>query len=521
MTDSKQFNIHVTNLKKAQLPNTISIEIGQQIEAKKEAFTQERALYKKGVKLYREGKAEEADIIFAEVLAKHPEHSEALHLQGVIALQCGRYDESIALLKKAIDVKPNYVEAYNNLGAALMNAKRYDESLACYQRALDINPQFAPAFTGIGCVLSRLGEYELALQNCNDSIKINPNIAETYCNRGVVYCNLNLHEAAVADFKKSILLNSNYADAYFNLSVAYLRLGHFDEGLPLFEWRWKVKALIAKQRKYDALLWLGDASLQGKTILLWSEQGLGDSIQFCRYATILADLGAKVILETPAPLITMMIGLKGVHQLSTVDAPAAQIDYHCPLMSLPLAFKLQLDTIPAKLPYLYSPKQKQLDWLDKLGKKTKPRLGIVWSGNPNHGNDINRSLSLSIFYQIFTDKVQLISLQKEFRPQDQTFVDQHPDILHFENEMNDFSDTAALCMAMDLVVCVDTSVAHLAAALGRPVWMLLPFFADWRWLLAREDTPWYPNIKLYRQPKLNDWDSVLERVKKDVLRIAF
>ena len=261
-------------------------------------------------------------------------------------------------------------------------------------------------------------------------------------------------------------------------------------------------------------MWLGSQSLQDKTILLHAEQGLGDTIQFCRYASLVAKLGAKVILEVQRPLLGLLKNLDGVSQIIARGDALPEFDYQSPLLSLPLAFKTQLHTIPSALRYLAGDSEKVLAWQARLGEKTKPRVGLVWSGNLEHKNDHNRSLSLSQVLPYLPSSCQYICLQKELRNADQAILAQHPHIQFFGDALEDFTDTAALCDLMDVVISVDTSVAHLAAALGKPTWVLLPFSPDWRWLLDRKDSPWYPSAKLYRQERIGDWNGVLSRVRE-------
>ena len=298
-------------------------------------------------------------------------------------------------------------------------------------------------------------------------------------------------------------------------SIILMLNGDFTNGLPLYELRWKTKELKMKSRNFSKPLWLGEESLTGKTILLHSEQGFGDTIQFCRYAKMVRNLGAKVILEVPLPLVDLLRSLDGVDELIPKDSELSDFDFHCPLLSLPLAFKTELSSIPNAPHYIYSNQVKRKYWLNKLGAPSKKRIGIVWSGSLGHSNDRNRSLRLEEIKQYLPNGFEYISLQKEIREADQSTLI-NSGIGHFGPELQDFSDTAAICDLMDLVISVDTSVAHLAAALGKPTWILLPFNPDWRWLLDREDSPWYPTVRLFRQSSTQQWSSVLKRVAQNL-----
>jgi len=274
-----------------------------------------------------------------------------------------------------------------------------------------------------------------------------------------------------------------------------------------------------QQRKFTQLQWLGRESIAAKTILLHSEQGLGDTIQFCRYAKQVAALGASVILEVQQPLLGLLRSLDGVTTLLQKGSVLPPFDLHCPLMSLPLAMQARIDNIPSAQGYLKADAAKVAEWQTRLGAKTRPRIGLVWSGNHLHKNDQNRSIPLTEFAQLLSDDFEFVCLQKDVKPADQETMAAHPEIRRFGAELNDFSDTAALCELLDLVISVDTSVAHLAGALGRPVWILLPFNPDWRWMLEREDTPWYASARLYRGDRLAGWSDIVTKVRVDLKQV--
>jgi hypothetical protein len=295
-------------------------------------------------------------------------------------------------------------------------------------------------------------------------------------------------------------------------------MGDFDRGWKEYEWRWKSVQLANSQRNFAQPLWLGKESLTGKTILLHSEQGLGDTLQFCRYIKLVSELGARVILEVYKPLSALLTRLDGVAQLVETGGPLPAVEFHCPLLSLPLAFKTGLNTIPARVSYIASNPGKVTEWRARLGKRTKPRIGLVWSGRTEHINDRNRSIPLSDLLKSLPNAYQYISLQKEIGQKDKETLGSRADILHFGEQLADFTDTAALCELMDVVISVDTSVAHLAGAMGKAVWILLPFCPDWRWLLDRADSPWYPTATLFRQDVMGDWGGVLRKVQAELLQ---
>jgi len=304
----------------------------------------------------------------------------------------------------------------------------------------------------------------------------------------------------------------DYADAHYNEALCRLVLGDFDRGWEMQEWRWKTEQLRDSKHSFTQALWLGHENISGKTILLHAEQGFGDTIQFCRYVPLLAARGARVILEVQEPLRELMTGLVGATQVVCRGDPLPDFDVYCPLLSLPLAFGTRLETIPSAVPYLCASSQRMMDWDTRLGPKRRPRIGLAWSGLPTHKNDHNRSIRLGALLSLLDIDATFVSLQKGVRPADATILKERSDLLHFGSEIRDFSDTAALISNLDLVISVDTSVVHLAGALAKPVWAMLPFTPDWRWLLDRDDSPWYPTVRLFRQDDTRAWDKVIARV---------
>lgn len=468
---------------------------------------------------------------------------------ALIGLQ--QFDAALAGCDKAIALKPDYAEAHTNRGAALYGLRRFEAAVASYDRAIAINPAYAKAHTNRGVAVQELGQLQAALASHDRAIAIDPDYADAYSNRGITlhalarltdavasydkaiaiqpnfvaaYYNRGLafHElrqpsAALASFDQAIAIDAGSAQAHFNKSLTLLLEGDFQQGLRLYEWRWKTEKSKPRVRNFEQALWLGEEPLVGKTILLHSEQGFGDTIQFCRYATRVASLGARVILEVPEPLLGVLGGLGANIELAVKGKPLPAFDYHCPLLSLPLAFKTDATSIPASHSYLRGDSAKLAEWEQRLGAKTKPRVGLVWSGNADHVNDHNRSIALSALLAALPDTLEYVSLQKEVRAADRQALESNGHIRHFGDALKDFGDTAALCEWMDLVISVDTSVAHLSGALGRPTWVLLPYVPDWRWLLDRDDSPWYPSVTLYRQNDDRDWANVLDAVKADLV----
>jgi tetratricopeptide (TPR) repeat protein len=337
-------------------------------------------------------------------------------------------------------------------------------------------------------------------------------------NRGNVFNELNRTEEALADYGRAIARKPDHAEAHCNLAVALLLAGDLDRGWVEYEWRRRRPGARLERGSISAPpLWLGDAPIDGKIILLRAEQGFGDTLQFCRYVESVADLNASVILEAQAPLVALLSSLEGASRVIARGSEPPPCDYQCPLLSLPLAFRTHLNTIPSRVKYLEADPDTVRRWQARLGAKLQPRVGLVWSGSTVHRNN-NRPIALAALIAALPKQFQYVSLQKECRAADLEVLREHPEILSFAAELTDFSETAALSECMDLVISIDTSVAHLAAALGKPTWILLAFNPDWRWLLGRDDSPWYPSARLYRQAGIDEWGPVLARVCADLVR---
>jgi len=473
-----------------------------------------------GVIAAQRGRHSEAKEYLNDSLKALPRNPLALANLGNVFLGLKDYENALNTYDQSIKIDPKYEEAWSNKGNVLYELKRYDEALAHHDKALSLRPDYAEAWSNKGNVLYELKRYDEALAHQDKALSLRPDYAEAWYNKGVILYEQKNIDLAIVQYDKALSLRPNYYDATWNKSLAKLLQGDFDDGLSLYESRWLSEKALggSSKRWFGKPVWLGQDSLQGKAILLYGEQGLGDFIQFCRYTKLVAELGARVILEVPETLATLLEGLDGVSQLIIKGQELPPYDYHCPILSLPLALKTNLSNIPSGDRYLNldSSSNKVIEWEKRVGSKTKPRIGLVWSGNAEHTNDHNRSLLLSNIIPYLPDYFEYISLQKEIREVDKLTLISNPRILSFANDLHDFSDTAALIHCLDLVISVDTSVAHLSGALGKESWVLLPFVPDWRWLLDRDDSPWYASTKLYRQPAAGDWNSVLNEVKLDL-----
>ena len=473
----------------------------------------------RGVALQALARWDEALACYARVLSSRPEQADVWNNQGIVFNASGRYAEALACYKCALFLQPRYAQAHYNRGNSLKSLEQWSDALEAYDRALAIEPNHAMAWNNRGVTLKALGRWSEALTSFERAIAAKSDYAEAYLNRGNTLQgepagSPGALASSMASFEAAIRINPEYADAHLNLALCRLLTGDFKGGWPGYEWRWQQDP--AGLRDFKQPLWQGDTPLHGKTILLHSEQGFGDTLQFCRYAAAVAALGARVILEVPPALMTLLHDLPGLASLVARGMALPDFDYHCPLLSLPLAFKTDLTNLPAPPAYLRADGEKVRAWEERLGTAQTPRIGLAWSGNSAHKNDRNRSLPLAELLAHLPTGLQYVSLQKEVRDADAALLQARPDILHFGELLEDFSDTAALCQCVDVIVSVDTSVAHLAGALGRPVWILLPSPPDWRWLLARTDSPWYPSATLYRQDHCGEWTAVLKRLGSEL-----
>jgi tetratricopeptide (TPR) repeat protein len=453
--------------------------------------------------------------------ATTPDQFDALHARGLNELQQGNYEAGANLISAALRANPASVEAWANLGLALGALERHDEAVASFDQALAIKPDFAEVLCSRAVALGRLGRHDQALAGFERALAVRPDWADALSNRGVALVNLNRQAEAIAAFQRATAIEPDHPDANCNESLAWLRLGDFRRGWAKYETRWASRDLASQRRDFARPLWLGDETLQGKTILLHAEQGLGDTVQFVRYAPLVAGLGAQVVLEAQPALVALLSGIGGISRIVGKGEPLPEFDVHCPLLSLPLALKTDLDSIPAAVPYLAAPDVRAATWRDRLGPRLSPRVGIAWAGSRTNRNDYNRSIALGpLASSLQIPGVELVSIQKDVSEADRELLRANPHIRHVGDELEDFGDTAAVMSQLDLVISVDTSVAHLAGAMALPLWLLVPFAPDFRWMLDREDSPWYPTARLFRQRQIGDWDGVLARIRNALVAWA-
>jgi tetratricopeptide (TPR) repeat protein len=470
------------------------------------------AFFNRGGVLGALGRWADALADFDRAVALRPDHSAPYWNNRGLALgELTRWAEAADSFIKALALDPAYGDAAANLSVAQRRLGQFDAALESADRALATRQDHPEALTTRGLALAALGRFEAALESHEQALALRPDYLQALNNAGVALDALDRTDEALARFDAALALNPGFAEAEFNSALALLRAGRWLEGWRRHEARWRRKGEPGPTYA-DACLWLGDQALSGRTILLHAEQGLGDTLQFCRYAPAVKALGARVILEVQPQLKSLLGDLAGVDRVIGIGEPVPPFDRHTPLLSLPLA----LAHPPPSTPYLIADPSRTAVWRARLSPPVGPRIGLVWAGSSAHGNDRNRSLPAKAFAHLIVAacnmSAQLISLQKDASAADLAWLEQTPDLVRVEDQLTDFADTAALISTCDLVISVDTSVAHLAGALGRPLWLLLAKPCDWRWMSNRDDTPWYPSARLFRQAAPGDWAEVLDRV---------
>ncbi|MBR0799098.1 glycosyltransferase family protein [Bradyrhizobium jicamae] len=472
------------------------------------------ALHMLGMLHFQRHRLAEALRCLAAALKANPGSPDAMSNLGLALHTAGHYDQAIASYRNALQLAPDHPEFLYNLGNTYLELGRFTDAVSSYQAALARKPDHAGALVNRGNALLRLNEPLEALSSYDAAQAVMPRHPQILTNRGHTLRRLDQPAKALADLEAALAAAPDFAEAHFEAAMAHLTLGDFDAGWKAYEWRWKTRTFARQRRSFPAPLWLGDAPVAGKTMLLHAEQGFGDTIQFIRYAPLLANLGASVICEVQAELQPLLSHLDGISVIAAGETLPV-FDLHCPLLSLPLAFKTEVGSIPASIPYLAAPAARRDHWQTRLPQGR--RAGFVWSGSSTHKNDANRSIPLARLARLFeTPALHCVSLQTELRGPDRDVLGDLPSLVHLGDEIGDFADTAAIISLLDVVISVDTAVAHLAGALGKPVMILLPHAADFRWMRDRADTPWYPTARLLRQPAFGDWDSVIDRLRDEL-----
>lgn len=502
-----------------------------------------------GTILLQQGELDEAITNYQRAISLSSDNGLIYNNLGNAFRAKGNHDGAVRCYQQAINRLPDSCDVYNNMGNVCIDKKEfrlaldyYEAALKCgsdnaltyynmanafkdlqdyeqaeknYQKALHVDPDFIEAYYNLGNVQRFMGKYDAAINNYEETLRRKQNYFEAYNNLGVAFKEKGDIKSAIASYQKAVMINPNIAETQWNLSLAYLLNGDFEEGWKRYEWRWQKGDYASYKRNFSQPQWEGE-DISGKVLYLHAEQGYGDAIQFVRYAGLIAQEGTRVILEAPKNLARLFLTVKGVDQIVTRSDDIPDFDFHCPLLSLPGVFGTIMETVPARVPYIYADPEIQKIWHEKLLKhEAKFKVGLIWSGNPEHKNDRNRSVAFDYLIPLFClQRIVFFSLQKGETAKEVTNLPEGLHIIDYADELNDFADTAGLIMNLDLIITVDTAAAHLAGALGKPVWTMLPYAPDWRWLLGREDSIWYPTVKLFRQPKPGDWASVVRCISE-------
>ena len=460
------------------------------------------------------GRFDEAIVCFQKALVKKPDYAEVHNNLGGIFRELDRLEDAIPCFEAAIRCQPRYVDAHANLGHALRDMKRPEDAMSAYMNTLELAPNHAEALSNLGAILLELGQTDQAFRLISQAISLKPDYARAHCNMGVVQMEVGQFDMAEQSLNRSIDLDPNDAETRFNLAFLNLVQGRYDTGWLLYEWRHRLKShrRYAPRFAYSQPVWRGEPPFSTGTLLIWGEQGLGDSIQFVRFIRGAVDMGWRVLLDVPPPLRRLFSGLEGAFVIDDAER-LPEFDAHCPMMSLPQRFGVTLEGIFGQ-PYLFPAESDVSQWSETLSTIPGLKVGLNWRGNPDHTRDRTRSLSAAEAAPLAgIPGVTLVSLQRDGTDAELSEFKKHGEIVSFGPDIGDFAKTAALLKTLDLVISIDSAACHLAGSVGVPVWTLLEFTADWRWLLKRDDTPWYGSMRLFRQDRPGDWSSVINAVK--------
>ena len=470
----------------------------------------------RGISLFKLDRARDALASFDRALELNPAYAECHNNRGIVLQELGILDAALAGFAKAIALKPDNARAHNNHGTVLADLRRPRDALVSYDKAIALDPAYAEAFYNRGMALHDLGRFEDALASFERAIAVRPDYADAHHNRGAVLQDLLSLEDAIRAYATAAALRPDRAESHANQAYCHLQLGRFEPGWRMHEWRKKLPQ-PSGNRSFPQPLWLGREDISNRTLFVHWEQGFGDTIQFCRYGKLLRAMGANVVMSVQEPLYRLLKQMSPeiaiVHQAEVPE----HFDYHCAMMSLPLALGTTLATIPAEPRYIFADAALRAGFEARLPAKTRPRIGLAWQGSATHKNDHYRSIDLDRLAPLLSADSDWISLQYGAAASGQDAA-WPAKLVSCADAWVDFADAAALIDCLDLVITVDTSVAHLAGAMGKPLFVLLPFNTDWRWLLQRDDSPWYPSARLFRQKPNEPWQNVIARVHQAVTK---
>lgn len=444
------------------------------------------------------------------------------HFNKAVTLQDkGLLDEALSLYKKAIEMNPYAAEAYFNIGVIYQEKGLSDKAALNYEIAIGLNKDFLEAHHNLGVVFKEKGIFHEAVPCFQRVLQLKPDHASALYNLGNTLVAEGRFKEAMIAYEKAIDIQPSYADAHWSMALMHLLFGNYEEGWRGYEYRWELKDVM-ERRVFSQAQWNG-SNMNNLRILLYTEQGFGDTLQFIRYAPLVAQKGGEVILECQKELMSLLKNVEGIQHIVLSGQPLPEFDLHCPLLSLPLMFGTTLETIPATIPYLKTDPGLVQQWKQKIiTDNSHLKIGLVWAGDPRYKFGQDRSCSLTTFASLAQfNNIIFYSLQKGDSANQLKNPPEGMTILDFTAEIRDFSDTAAIIENLDLIISVDTAVAHLAGALGKPIWSLLPFIPDWRWMLNREDSPWYPTMRLFRQPSRGDWASVINFINDELKKFFF
>lgn len=467
------------------------------------------------------GRHNEAVIAYRNAIAAKPDFAEAIGNLARCHDAMGNRKDSIDTWQRFIRLDPRNIDAYHALATALHTVGQEQQAVACWEKLLSLDPTFYRAHNDIGVVLGQRYFFEKAEKHFFESIRIAPEYAVAYYNLGVIYERQARYADAIHRYEQSIAIDPTAPDPQLNLSLLTLLMGDLPGGLKRYEWRWKLPRVVPLIKPFTQPEWRGE-DVAGKTVLIHAEQGMGDTIQFARYCKTVKARGARVLFMVQPPLMSLLKQVDGVDEVVSENdlASTPPFDVHIPTLSLPLVLGTTIDTVPADVPYLRADPERVARARQNMAADTNFRIGITWAGRPEHHNDHNRSTELQQFATLAAvPGVTFYSLQKgsaalsnhKQLPANMKMVD-------CDKALSDFSDSAALLENLDLVISVDTSVVHLAGAMGKEVWTLLPLVPDWRWLVDRPDTPWYPTMRLFRQTRLKNWQDVFDQVAAELAK---
>ena len=460
---------------------------------------------------------------YKQAIEIKPDFAEAYNNMGNALKVMGRNEEATTCFEKAITIRPDFFQAHYNLGISLQEVGKIEQAISHYQHAISNYPDYAEAHNNIGIALLEIGKHEDAITHYQKAISLNPDYAEANNNLGIALQEIGKHEDAITHYRKAISIKPSFAEAHFNLSCLYLLLGNFEKGWEEYEWRLKLKSNIEHTRSFTQPQWDG-RPLDGKTILIHAEQGLGDTIQFIRYIPMLAKAGGDIVVECDAKLSHLFSGYEDITRFIGTGDELPDFDIHASLLSLPNIFKTSLNSTPSDTNYIHINDNLVGSWKNKLSSLKKLKVGLCWQGSVDNRKDQSRSIPLKYFSDILNIiDISFVSLQKGYGQEQILDGGLADKITDFSSEMDThekFVDTCAIIENLNLVIGVDTATIHLAGAMGKPVWVLLPYSPDWRWMLNTNDTPWYPTMRLFRQQEPGNWETVMDEISVELGKLT-